>query len=349
MSSLLMLLGFTIGIILGNFPSVLRPRPAWWRWAVVILTSLTIVLALWPPLGGTFNSVVLMGRSYEKQAVPLKARIDHSTKSYNAERDEFSVVMRDFSSEPREFPVVFTGREPAEISSAKVVIVNVRLGDSDTDFRGESVVAVDPSVTIGFVPALAERIRNVYFHVPMAWIGFLAYFLTMMYSVRYLRKRQPSDDIKAAAAAGLGTAFTVLATITGMVWAKFNWGAFWSWDPRQTSIFVLLMIYGAYFALRGALSDDDDKRARLSAVYSIFGFVSAIFLVYIIPRIMEGLHPGAAKSGDMGPLVDGSIDPIVLSLYTLSLMSFTLIYFWLYSITVRSRFVAMELDEAQFS
>jgi heme exporter protein C len=103
------------------------------------------------------------------------------------------------------------------------------------------------------IPALGDKARVLYFHVPMSWIAVLAFFMSMWYSIRYLKTRDLDYDIKSFSSAQLGFLFCILATATGSLWAKFNWGSFWNWDPRQTSIFILLLIYGAYFALRSAI------------------------------------------------------------------------------------------------
>ena len=122
-------------------------------------------------------------------------------------------------------------------------------------------------VEIPYMPALKDTARVLYFHVPMSWIGVVAFFMSMIYSIKYLRSKDIINDIKAASAAQMGFVFCILATVTGSVWAKFTWGSFWNWDPRQTSIFILLLIYGAYFALRSSI-DSPDRKARLSSVHS---------------------------------------------------------------------------------
>ena len=99
-----------------------------------------------------------------------------------------------------------------------------------------------------------ETSRILFFHVPQAWVATLAFLISMIASAVYLAKRRVKADYLAQSSAELGFLFCVLATITGSVFAKATWGAFWNWDPRQTSIVMLLMIYGAYFAIRSAVS-----------------------------------------------------------------------------------------------
>ncbi|MCX8010411.1 MAG: cytochrome c biogenesis protein, partial [Ignavibacteria bacterium] len=107
------------------------------------------------------------------------------------------------------------------------------------------------------IPGLEDKAKIIFFHVPTAWLTVIAYLIAMFYGIRYLRKKEIYDDIKSVTSAALGFVFCILATVTGSVWAKFTWGSFWHWDPRETSIFILLLIYGAYFALRSALDGEE--------------------------------------------------------------------------------------------
>jgi heme exporter protein C len=188
------------------------------------------------------------------------------------------------------------------------------------------------------VPGLEDKARILFFHVPMAWVTVVAFIVSMGYGIKYLMKKNPDDDIKSVSSASLGLMFCILATVTGSLWAKFNWGSFWNWDPRETSIFVLLLIYGAYFALRSAL-DIDEKRATLSAVYSIIAGVTVPFFIFIMPRILDSLHPD--------PIVNsrGKIDmnKTMLVVFLSSLAGFTALYAWMWNLKVRiERLVAHE-------
>lgn len=177
---------------------------------------------------------------------------------------------------------------------------------------------------------LGDLSRIIYFHVPLAWIGVLAYLYSMVYSIYYLRTEILYNDAKAALNAEIGMVFTILATLTGAIFARYTWGVFWNWDPRQTSIFILLLIYGAYFALRSAV-EDEDKRAKLSSVFSIFAFISVPFLVFIIPRVYATLHPDPILSIDSGFRMDAAMFRVFLA----SLVAFTGLYFWLADLGAR--------------
>lgn len=193
-------------------------------------------------------------------------------------------------------------------------------------------------VPIPYIPALGDKARILYFHVPTAWISVIAFFMAMVYSIKYLRSNNLDDDAKSFSANSLGFLFCVLATLTGALWAKFSWGAFWNWDPRQTSIFILLLIYGAYFSLRSAI-EDKRKRARLSSVYSIIAFVTVPFFVFIMPRIVESLHPDPIINTE-GKI---NMDTTMLIIFLSSLASFTLLYLWMFDL--KSRLEKLKLKE----
>lgn len=186
------------------------------------------------------------------------------------------------------------------------------------------------------IPGLEEKARNIFFHVPTAWTTVLAFLVSLYFGFRYLKTKDPDYDRKSVTSAGLGFLFCILATVTGALWAKFNWGSFWNWDPRQTSIFILLLIYGAYFSLRSAV-EHEEKRARLSAVYAIVAGLTVPFFIFIMPRMMTGLHPGAqGDSSGSGPLFEsGMMAGNMRVLFYVSLIGFNLLYVWLYDLRLR--------------
>jgi len=182
------------------------------------------------------------------------------------------------------------------------------------------------------IPGLEEKARILFFHVPTAWLAVLAFLSALYYAVRYLRRKEHLDDIKSSAAAGIGLLFCLLATLTGAIWARFSWGTYWNWDPRQTSIFVLLLIYGAYFALRSAV-ENEEKRASLSAVYAILAGVTMPFFMFVMPRILASLHPEPLLNTEGKVHMNGAMLAVFLS----SLAGFTGLYYWMWSLQVRSQ------------
>jgi heme exporter protein C len=183
---------------------------------------------------------------------------------------------------------------------------------------------------------LHEQTRIIYFHIPVAWVTVVAFLVAGWHSFRHLKTRDLKDDARAAAAAELGLLFCVLATVSGAIFAKGMWGHYWNWDPRQTSIFFLLLIYAAYLTLRAAV-DDPARRARLAAVYGIFAAVVTPLLIFVVPRLYFTLHPD--------PILNASgkleMHPRMFQVFMASLVGFTVLFFWVYSVDVRVRLVAL--------
>ena len=151
----------------------------------------------------------------------------------------------------------------------------------------------------------------------------------MVASCMYLARRRVRADYLALSAAELGLLFCILATATGSIFAKATWGSFWNWDPRETSIVILLMIYGAYFALRSAVPDPD-KRRVFASVYSILAFVTVPFLVFVVPRITASLHP----EDTMNPAKPG-MDPKTLKVFLGSLFAYTGLFVWMLRLRIK--------------
>jgi heme exporter protein C len=180
------------------------------------------------------------------------------------------------------------------------------------------------------VPVLGDTTRVLYLHIPCAWLTVVALAWSMAHSAAYLKTQRMTHDDHAAGAAELGILFCVGATVSGAIWAKAKWGAYWNWDPRETSIFFLLLIYGAYLALRSAI-DDERKRARLAAVYSVVAFVSVPFLIFVVPRMLATLHPD--------PIINSAgkvdMDKRITLAFMMMLVGFTALFFWLLTLRVR--------------
>ena len=171
---------------------------------------------------------------------------------------------------------------------------------------------------------MGELVRIAFFHIPMAWLSVLAFLMSAWWAAAYLRSDSMRQDALSACSAKLGFISVLLATVSGAIFSKLTWGAYWNWDPRQITIFVLILIYGAYLTLRSAIPDPR-KRARTSAVYSLFSCLTVPFLVFIIPRLYFSLHPTPVLNGS------GHVDmePVMLTTLLLALLDATLIYIWL--------------------
>lgn len=194
-----------------------------------------------------------------------------------------------------------------------------------------SVMIVFSFITPAPQKQLGEASRIFYYHIPQAWICVIAFAVSMIYSIRFLKNRNIVEDDRVVTAAGLGLVFCILATVSGSIFAKVTWGSFWNWDPRETSIFVLLLIYGAYFALRGAV-ESEERRATLSAVYSIFAFVTVPFLIFVVPRMVPSLHPSDSIVDENLKFTMGAQ---VRTIYFTSAALFITLFYWLYNLGLR--------------
>lgn len=135
---------------------------------------------------------------------------------------------------------------------------------------------------------MGDAQRIFYFHVPSAWIGFLAFFLVFVSSILYLLKGSRKWDVLALSAAEIGVVFTTLVLVTGPIWAKAAWGVYWTWDARLTTTLILWFIYIGYLTLRSTV--DDIRKARLAAVLGIVGFLD-VPVIYLSVTIWRTMHP----------------------------------------------------------
>lgn len=175
---------------------------------------------------------------------------------------------------------------------------------------------------------IGQSSRILFFHVPMAWTAFVAFVAAGVWSVRFLvGGRNPDHDRAAAAAVELGLVFCLLATVTGAMWAKTMWGAFWNWDPRQTSITFALLFYAAYLALRGSVPDAETRR-RLAAAYATLGLVVAPFLFFVAPRLAFSLHPEPVLNTQGTVEVESRMLQVLIA----SSLGFTVLFFWLHGL-----------------
>jgi heme exporter protein C len=131
--------------------------------------------------------------------------------------------------------------------------------------------------------------RIIYFHIATAWVGFLAFFVTFVGGVAYLRTQRRAWDIVALSAAEIGTVFMLGVLVSGSIWAKPAWGVWWVWDERLTISLVQFLIYVGYLMLRASV-EDPSRRARFAAVYGIVAFIS-VPINFIAIRLWRTQHP----------------------------------------------------------
>ena len=197
---------------------------------------------------------------------------------------------------------------------------------------------------------LNETIRNLYFHVCM-WFGMMILFIiSFVHSIKYLRTSNYKYDLFAKNYAAVGSLFGILGYLTGIIWANYTWvtdqGQSLSAilkEPKLIGAAIALLIYGAYFVLRGSFNDID-KRARVSAVYNIFAFAMLFPSIWIIPRLVGSLHPGAPGSDSGNPALNfNDIDSSLRMVFYPAILGWTLLGAWIATLKIRTELLRDKL------
>ena len=177
--------------------------------------------------------------------------------------------------------------------------------------------------------------RLFYFHMPSAWIALGPAFTCVFgFSIAYLVTRKLVYDRIAGVAAEIGVVFTTITLITGPLWAKPVWGVYWTWEPRLTTTLVLWFIYVGYLLLR-SIAGEGSRRARLSAVYGIVGWVD-VPIVFLSIYLWRTIHPRVLGSGGF------AMDSRMVVALMISLVAFSLLYVCL--LVLRARTITMEAE-----
>ncbi len=148
-----------------------------------------------------------------------------------------------------------------------------------------------------------------FFHIPVAIISYLAFTITFISSVLYLINKNLRREILAYSSAKIGTIFTFLTLLSGIIWSKLAWGAYWHWDPRQTTVLILFLVFIAYILLRNNI-ENISIRARISSIYAILAYVM-VPISYISARVFTSLHP---KTGQWSMSQEGILMLIIMIL-----------------------------------
>ncbi|RLG33643.1 cytochrome C assembly protein [Methanosarcinales archaeon] len=158
-----------------------------------------------------------------------------------------------------------------------------------------------PEATMG------DLYRILYVHAPVAWVCYLAFFISFLASITYLAKRRRGYDGVAEVSAVLGLVYGAIALISGSIWAKAAWGSYWNWDPRETTTLILWIAYMGYISLKLSIGSIE-KRAIIGAVYNILAFAT-IPLSYLSIMLLPSLHPQIATPTEifMTPTMTASL------------------------------------------
>lgn len=201
-----------------------------------------------------------------------------------------------------------------------------------------AVVLVLYSIIAGFLlkvpvlPILHETIRNLYFHVTMWFSMIILLFVSVWNSVRYLSGFNSKYDIVAKEAVHISIVFGLCGLATGMLWANYTWGEPWPNDPKLNGVAIAMLFYFAYLVLRNSI-DEEQKRARIAAIYNIFAFVMFIVFTMILPRMTDSLHPGNGGNPGFGKYED--IDNNMRMVFYPAIIGWTLIGTWIMQLGIR--------------
>jgi len=202
-----------------------------------------------------------------------------------------------------------------------------------------AAVLVMYSTVAGFLaavpelPILHESIRNLYFHVPM-WFSMIVLFsVSVFHSIKFLRSGDQEHDLKAVESINTGIIFGILGIITGAIWAKFTWGQAWSFDVKQNYAAIALLLYFAYLVLRNAI-DEEQRRAKISAIYNVFAFPMMVVLLFVLPRLGDSLHPG--NGGNPG-FNSYDLDSRMRMVFYPACLGWILVGYWIYTLLFRVR------------
>lgn len=180
--------------------------------------------------------------------------------------------------------------------------------------------------------------RIFYFHVPSAWVAFLAFGVTCFGSIAFLGTKNLKWDRFASSAAEIGLLLCTITLMTGSIWARFAWGVWWAWDGRLTTTLILWLIYVSYTMLRSYI-DIETKRAYLSSVVGIIGFIDVI-IVYFSIRWWRTQHPQPVIGGGD----ESGLEPAMLFTLLFCVATFTLLFIYLMNRKVELEKASEEVD-----
>jgi len=198
--------------------------------------------------------------------------------------------------------------------------------------------AVTPELIAGQLVAnqLLFSQKIFYFHVPVAMSSFIALIFTAFYGVRYLMTRDEGYDVRAKTATEVAVVFMIATMVTGVPWTRFEWGVWWSWEPRLTTYLILILMAIAYFILRTAFSDSD-KRCSYASVFGIIMFIDAPICFMITRLIPSSTHPVVFRT-------DSGLPPDMLVPFLVCMLGIVLIAFALYRVRLRQSLLSLRIE-----
>jgi heme exporter protein C len=192
---------------------------------------------------------------------------------------------------------------------------------------------------IGGVPVSNQLLfsqKIFFFHVPVAISSFLVFFFTAFYGVRFLMTRERRFDTRARIATEVTLLLVILTLITGDIWTKYEWGVWWTWEPRLTTYFIMTLLVIAYFVLRNSV-EDEERRAVYAAVFGIIAFIDAPISFLITRVVPTSVHPVVLRSG-------GGLTPVQLTAFLLGLFGMLMLAWVVYQVRLREELARERIE-----
>ncbi len=336
-------------------------RQQWWKWTSIVLLLFAFFSGLFIPLGAGIETVA-PEQLFSGTSVPIniKGYNTHFTSEATTKvflQSKKMVICAKFTEVASERNLIAGFDIPVQVVSPdkkeffNLVVqnetdgtfflrnaVSIAFRESETDFEtapcNEKIKVFSAGgIVFPYREILYESIRNLFFHVPM-WFGMiLLLVLSFGSSIKYLTSNDEMFDIVASSFAAVALFFGLLGILTGMQWANFTWGSPWPKDPKLNGAAVGMLVYLAYFVLRGSL-ENEQTRARVSSVYNIFAFNIYIVFIFVLPRLNESLHPGSGGNPGFNTY---DLDNIMRPVFYAAVLGFSGVGYWIASLLVRYR------------
>jgi len=330
----------------------------WWKYLTVILLLYTIVFALYTPLKpGISGTSVQTLKTHTNNDVTLYGYNTDFEKFTSGKKWKVFIQIDGFKSYSTNIEIKskkeirFNLDLPSNVSNKLAhLIVEYEEGHlvlpnafnivteenfvTDTLKKNENELVGLENVNVFGFPnraILNESIRNLMFHVPMWFAMMLLFTISIVYSVKYLSSFHLNHDIIAKQAINVGILLGILGLATGSLWARFTWGNWWTNDVKLNGAAITTLVYLAYAVLRGSINEEQ-QRAKISAVYNIFAFVIMIVMLMVLPRMTDSLHPG---SGGNPAFSSYDLDSTLRMVFYPAVLGWMGISLWLLQIRTR--------------
>jgi len=201
-------------------------------------------------------------------------------------------------------------------------------------------------IPVPALPILNETIRNLFYHVPIWFALIFMAFLAMVHAVKYLLGKDMSDFENVVAANGMVVFFSVPGLLTGMIWARFTWGTWWTFqEPKLNGVAISLLIYAGFFLISSGISDRRQKAAT-GAAYNIFAFITLILFMLVLPRMTSSLHPGNGGNPAFGSY---DLDNRMRLVFYPAVAGWIILSYWLFDLWKKFLWIKKHCNEKEIS